>query len=463
MSERNQIRHGIEQVVERGMCIGCGACAIRTGGAIAVTLGSRGLYQANLATATSEQISLATRVCPFSDAAKNEDALASERFGDLPHDDRIGHYSAVMAGRLTEDDSVVQSSSGGLATRLLSGLLERRVVDSILHVGRSDGSELFEYVVSSSVDELLSARKSMYYATTLAEVGAALRPDKRYAVVGVPCFIKAMRLLADEVPALNRQLAFFVGIVCGHLKSTFFAESLAWQAGVPPSSLETVDFRVKNPTRAANRYDYSATARTGERVVRPVASAIDGSWGYAAFQPEACNFCDDVFAETADVVFGDAWLEQYQRDWRGTNIVVTRDARATEILRAAEDTGAVVLTDLGPDEAARSQAGNFRHRRVGLRVRLADDIAAGLSVPIKRVSPSTDGVSRGRIRLIRQRRDISRMSLEWFEQARATNDLDHYIDRMRTAIARYQRVDAAQRGPIAILRYLVRKVRGTKR
>ena len=26
---------------------------------------------------------------------------------------------------------------------------------------------------------------------------------------------------------------------------------------------------------------------------------------------KACDFCDDVFGEVADVVFGDAWVEKY--------------------------------------------------------------------------------------------------------------------------------------------------------
>ncbi|WP_354003125.1 Coenzyme F420 hydrogenase/dehydrogenase, beta subunit C-terminal domain [Alteromonas mediterranea] len=28
-------------------------------------------------------------------------------------------------------------------------------------------------------------------------------------------------------------------------------------------------------------------------------------WRYAFFQPNACNYCDDISAETADIVFGD--------------------------------------------------------------------------------------------------------------------------------------------------------------
>lgn len=40
--------HRIEEVVRRGMCIGCGACSAATGGAIPIKLGTHRLYQADL-------------------------------------------------------------------------------------------------------------------------------------------------------------------------------------------------------------------------------------------------------------------------------------------------------------------------------------------------------------------------------------------------------------------------------
>src|SRR5699024_1549087 len=101
-------------------------------------------------------------------------------------------------------------------------------------------------------------------------------------------------------------IAYYVGLVCGHLKSQFFAESMAWQTGVSPERLSDVDFRVKNPGRSASSYDFSATDHSGDTHIRATASLAGGSWGHGAFQPEACNFCDDIFAETADIVFGDA-------------------------------------------------------------------------------------------------------------------------------------------------------------
>ena len=441
------------------MCIGCGACELRTNGAVRVRLGSLGLYQADATTANPAALDAASQVCPFSDAADDEDQIAARHFPALEASDGLGRHRSLYAGRDTDDERVVGSSSGGLTSWFLEQALETGLVDGVIHVGRSaDGDAQFEYVVSRSPAEVTASRKSVYYPSTLVDVITAVRDDgRRYAVVGVPCFIKALRLLAQDDPALSEQLVLFVGLICGHLKSRFFAESLGWQAGVLPADLAAIDFRVKDPRKRSWDYDYSVWRRGDPRArVRSVGSTIDGNWGYGAFQPGACNFCDDVFAETADVVFGDAWLPDYTGDWRGTNVVLTRDGRADEILLAGSRAGLIELHDLSAEDALRSQAGNFRHRRTGLRVRLADDVGRGLSVPRKRVAPGYDGVPPARIALIRQRRLMSQLSLDAFALARSQTRLSAYTSPMKAAIRRYKRLERTDWTVYARLRESVR-------
>lgn len=445
--------HGLEQVIERGMCIGCGACAIQSGGAVSVTLGKRGMYEAKLGQATEPVIAAASRVCPFSDHAKNEDELGASRFAGSNHNAELGYFREVWAGRLTDDSRLLGSSSGGMTSWLLGELLTRNEVDGILHVGRAPEGH-FEYRVSTEVEDLLDNRKSHYSSVTLEDVLVQVRGDGlRYALVGVPCFVKAARLLAEQDEVLGGQLKYYFGLVCGHLKSQFFAESLAWQAGVPPQNLGTIDFRVKNPDTIASRYDYAVRERgQSTAMVQPVADTLDGNWGYGAFQPNACNYCDDVFAETADVVFADAWLPNYLSEWRGTNVVVSRNDALSGIIEQGASTGALILDAVSPAVAAQSQAGNFRHRRDGLQVRLADDVSRKLSVPLKRVPPTYKGSSFARRALIRQRRLLSHLSQESFAEARTQGDFSLYSQPMMRAIRRYDLINAFQRGllrPIA--------------
>jgi coenzyme F420-reducing hydrogenase beta subunit len=404
-----------------------------------------GLYQANISETPEPDLRAASRVCPFSDESPNEDVLgAPSGHRDLVKDTHLGQYSRTFAGRVSDDNYLQGSSSGGLTSWLLSRLLEHGHVDSVISVGRQASDlALFGYRDMAG-PELARHRKSHYYASTMADALGQLQDSKRrYALVGVPCFIRAVRALCVEKPELKDRVVFTVGLVCGHYKTRGFAESLSWQLGVAPNRIDSVDFRVKRMDRGASDYDFAVKKR-GEDTWRsaPVRTLVGGNWGHSAFQPEACNFCDDVVGETADVSFGDAWLPQFTSDPRGTNIVVSRSLIADELFDEGHRRGEITVLPASPDEAIASQAGGFRHRRGGLSVRLADDTAAGLSVPRKRVSSAAASeVSARRQDLIRQRRRMAARSIVTFREAVAQEDLDTYLRAQRLEIARYRRIE----------------------
>lgn len=439
MTENAESGPTIQRVVESGACVGCGACGVATGGRIPVTIRPRGYYQADLSGVSRDDLETASRVCPFADESPDEDALASERYPKLPNDNRVGTYRSAFAGRILDRAQIPDSSSGGLTTWTVAQLLKRGHVDGVVHVGGTD-NPMFGYVVSRTADELMAARKSKYFPATFAEVLRGLRGDgQRYAFVGIPCAVKAVRHLMSEDEVLRDQLPYLVGIVCGHLKSAAYSESFAWQLGITPERLETVDFRVKDPELTSRQYSFAAKAvESSDWVQAQTLSLVGGSWGHAVFQLDACNHCDDVFAETADVVFGDAWLPKYEIDWQGTNVVVTRDETIDTILREGAADGSFMREELDIDAVARTQSGNFRHRRDGLAVRLADDEAAGRWAPRKRVAAGYDHVSAERVELIRRRRELSAVSHGAFAEAKAKGDLQVYLGVIKPLIDAYQ-------------------------
>ncbi len=429
----------IEKVVSCGSCVGCGACAVATQGKIMLQITSRQTYEANLDGVGQAALAVGSSVCPFADETPDETAVAAAVLpADLPSDPRLGKYLHAYAGRITDPDQIAHSSSGGLTTWLLTQLMDRGHVDGVIHVGPGEDT-LFSYVVSRSVDEVQARRKSQYFPVTFQDVLAEIRGDGlRYAFVGIPCAVTAVRHVAAADPVLRDQLAFVVGIVCGHLKSMAYAESFAWQLGVAPPELAAVDFRIKDPERTSREYGFQATAADGRTAEAKTISLVGGSWGHAVFQLGACDFCDDIFAETADVVLGDAWLAKYEIDWRGTNMVVTRNQTIDQILLEGRHSGAVTLDDLSVESIASTQAGNFRHRRDGLAVRLHDDDEAGRWHPRKRVVADLTVVDAKRRELIRKRRQISKISHELFARARAASDLGIYLDGMRPLLQSYQ-------------------------
>jgi coenzyme F420-reducing hydrogenase beta subunit len=238
----------------------------------------------------------------------------------------------------------------------------------------------------------------------------------RYAVVGVPCFIKAIQLLRREDPVLRERIAFTLGLFCGHMKSARFVESFALQMGVPLDQVQAVEFRVKDETRPASTYTAQLTLKDGTEVRRDWWNLVDGDWGSGFFQYSACNYCDDVIAETADISFGDAWVEPYSSDGRGTNVIVVRSSLVESLVLNAIDEGRLEMKAVDAEFIVQTQAAGFRQRREGLAYRLTWP-KKGIR-PRKRVAPSNSEPLKRKL-IYRMRAHISAWSHRTFWLARS--------------------------------------------
>ncbi|MGQ3091254.1 MAG: Coenzyme F420 hydrogenase/dehydrogenase, beta subunit C-terminal domain, partial [Methylophilus sp.] len=357
----------IVNVAQQGLCVGCGACAVVDQN-VKLVRNKLGAMVADFSSVADLANSPSDLVCPFSDNSQNENFIGDLIYKESEHyDQRVGYYSTIYSGRRVSEDTLLNSSSGGLTSLVATELLKQGHVDGIIHVGKNqsaDNDALFSFVVSYSEAEADKHKKSQYYSLSFDAVLKQVRGDgKRYVFVGVPCFIKALRNIALHDEVLAKQITFTLGLVCGHLKSSAFAELLSWQLGVKPEALQAVDFRKKNKSSTVNAYDFMATDHAGNSYSKTSARMFGGGWGYATFQLEACDYCDDIFAETADAVFGDAWLPQFNTYWQGTNIVLVRNKVIDSILNKSKISRQIVLENLTLDDLCLSQQGNFRHRR----------------------------------------------------------------------------------------------------
>jgi hypothetical protein len=149
-----------------------------------------------------------------------------------------------------------------------------------------------------------------------------------------------------------------------------------------------------------------------------------------AAQMAACDFCDDIFGETADAAFGDAWLPEYVTDWRGTNVVVVRHTLIQSLLTAGRDSGELALDDLSVESAVRSQEANYRHRWDGLSVRLQDAKQAHMWTPRKRLTAGSLPVDPLQRRIVRLRQRMATRSHQLFLEAKHVGDLRVYTRTM---------------------------------
>ena len=432
-------------VVASGCCVGCGTCAAFEP-RIKIELNHFGQYVAACDAGDQALSPIAARVCPFADGNPDENDIARELFGNaIPFDPHIGCYLATYAGWVTESDFREKGSSGGLASWLLVELLNRGYIDQVIHVGPVPsplpGDPLFRFTISSSPAEVRANAKSRYYPVEMSKVIThMLHRQGRYAVVGVPCFIKALHLACRQAPTLKERMIFTIGIVCGHLKSTAFAEMFAWQCGIAPSELRGIDFRTKLTGRPASEYAVSVVGeRTGHRIAstKSTSELFGSNWGYGFFKYKACDFCDDVVAETADISIGDAWLPEYEVVSAGTNIVIVRDRTLESLLSGAAAKGRLNLDHLPVERIVTSQDAGLRHRREGLAYRCYLEDKAGGWHPRKRVAACARHLSALQRRIFECRRDIAAESHAIFHTAKRNGNFQEFLDRMKPLLAIY--------------------------
>jgi coenzyme F420-reducing hydrogenase beta subunit len=430
-------------IVRSGMCIGCGSCVAQADSPdTTMRFDAYGELKPQGASQWLESGSQSvSRTCPFSPEAKNEDHLAADLFPDAKQlDSAIGRYEAAYVGHVGEEDFRMQGSSGGMVTWIATELLRKGLIDGVAHVVAAEDPQktgrYFHYRISRTEAEIRAGAKSRYYPIELSEILKAIREvPGRYAVIGIPCFIKAVQLLRRENPVFKERIRFTLGLFCGHMKSARFVESFAWQMKVPENQIERVEYRHKDPSRPANWYNARLSLRDGQEVNKDWWHLVDGDWGAGFFMNSACNFCDDVVAETADVSFGDAWVEPYASDGRGTNVVVVRSPVVQSLVASAMEEGRLNLEAVDNKFVEQTQAAGFRQRREGLAYRLTWK-REGVQ-PRKRVAPDSETPASHRKLIYRMRYLISAESHRAFRFARLLQKPQLYLRWARTLLAVY--------------------------
>ena len=450
----------ITNVVEQDLCIGCGLCAALCPQDILTMQWNRyGEYNPVAVSPCTTECGLCLKVCPFADSGENEDTIAERLYGAVPeiqHRAETGYYLASYVGYSEEHRAT--SASGGMATWLLETLLAEGIVDHVICVAPTGDSErLFAFQVFDTPEEVRTGAGSAYYPVELSGViRQVLEVPGRYAVTGLPCFLKAIRLAQQRNKKLREQIVITVGFTCGQLKSRHFTDYVAALAGVR-GEVTAVRYRGKSPDQPASNYHYVFTTADGEERKIFWNEGIAEAWTNRWFTPAACNYCDDVFAECADVTCMDAWLPEYSRDSRGTSLVLVRSPLVREVVERGQG---ISLDPIPVERVVQSQSGVVAVKRQHLAYRLYLDREG---VPEKRVAPERpkNPFLRQEVVLKERMRALSRD--RWSAGERDAGRIREAMEPDLRRLAAGRRISKIITFPVRTLRYIRRKVGGINR
>jgi len=422
-----------ETVIKNDYCSGCGVCTATKNSPFKMSLNEKGYFIPKIVGDLSKDD---TVICPFGSHNIDEDILAKEQFDekDTNYNSAFGYYKKLYAGFVNEGDFRIKGSSGGSVSWMTNQLLKEDLVDYIVHIKETNTATRYNYSISCTVEENNKGAKSRYYPTTMESVLDFIKNnDGRYAIISIPCFIKGINLLKTQNELFKKRITFTISLFCGHLKTTHYLDSLVSQFDISTKDVEKFDFRHKIETRKASDYGTELVLKNGEKKMKLNKDLFGTDWGLGLFKLKACDYCDDVIGETADISFGDAWIPKYEDDYLGTNVVVTRHQILDKIISKAIKEQRVSYENLDSKDLYASQAGGFRHRREGLAHRLFLMNKKNVWTPKKRVSPKEHESKKRRnifkLRMILQEKSIN--SSNYKNVSALKKELKPYLNKIK--------------------------------
>jgi coenzyme F420 hydrogenase subunit beta len=371
----------IDLIVKNHLCSGCGVCVSEDQTHQAKMIWNNEGFLVPLLGKSSTQDKM-VKVCPFAIQQKDEDELG-ELFLKQPetqYHDKIGYYYGLYAGYSKQFRET--SSSGGIATYVFNALLEQKIVDYLFIVKEVDGQYAYQFF--SNVEEITQISKTRYIPVTLEKLFQELsKIDGKVAVSGVACFVKAIRLKQMYDPVLKEKIAFIVGIICGGLKSKYYTDYLAQEAGCK-TEYNYAQYRVKNKESYALDYKFSCIEKSDKKIHMVDMQSLGDMWGTGLFKSNACDFCDDVLTELADISLGDAWIDPYDKNGLGNSIIITRTKIAENLIKNGLNKNLLALDVMNTEKIILSQNGSFNHRHKGLAFRVMKVNKEGKLTPRKR-------------------------------------------------------------------------------
>lgn len=363
----------LNRVAKGDLCSGCGACAGMFPDKITMQMAEPGFLRprqsASLTTAEEEEL---TGFCP----AHGQTVKAEGRVDDT----LWGPYLNMEIGWSTDPELRFAGASGGALSGILLHLLESGEVEAIVQIAEdSDRPIANRTVICTERSGILAAAGSRYAPSSpLSGLGRLVTSGRRYAMVGKPCDIAALRALAktraDIAAAFPVMLSFF----CAGVPSEKGAHAVL-------GALETDENEVERFRYRGQGWPGRATAQLKKGGVRSM--SYHESWGKVLSKhvQHRCKLCADGTGKAADLVCADAWESDAAGypvfdEADGVSLIVTRTPLGARILEAARKTGKIKTAPFEIAQLAAIQPGQ-RERRRALLSRLLAQRLTGRPVP----------------------------------------------------------------------------------
>ena len=204
----------LTRVLTGELCSGCGLCASVAGDAVTLEMVPPGfLRPRQLATIDASAEAHISRACPGSEVAP---------WGDGPGIHPVwGPLGTVATGHATDESLRHAASSGGMISALLDHALASGQIDAVVQTRADDADPVGNMTVISTTPDQVEASAGSRYAPSapLLSVMDLLTDTRRFAFVGKPCDVSALRQLGTLEPRVAERFPVMLAFFCGGIPS----------------------------------------------------------------------------------------------------------------------------------------------------------------------------------------------------------------------------------------------------
>ncbi len=322
----------IREVVENGLCIGCGLCQALGPDRWKMTMTDAGrLRPAPVAPEDHDRDVEILAACPGAVAmALNEGAQ---------HDGVWGSYMSMGEAWAGDADTRYRAATGGVLTALGVHLLRSGKAEFILHCAADPSQPMRTSWVISDTSEQVIARAGSRYgpSDTLAGLEVALARGMPFAIIAKPCDAGAVRARAQADPRLDQLLVAVLVMVCGGASDLGKSQNLLEELDLSEDELTVFRYRgYGNPGRTR------VETRDGRAFEKTYQELWEDEAGWRI--QSRCKICPDAIGEAADVAAADIWPNAVpEGEDAGFNGVITRTRAGQTLIDEAVAAGDLIL------------------------------------------------------------------------------------------------------------------------
>jgi coenzyme F420 hydrogenase subunit beta len=339
----------IADVVEWGLCIGCGICySICEREAIRL----QNFYEHGIRPIVDREKCSDVCSCLSFCPGYTVDArlLLNNNDKHKKYDIAFGPVLEIWEGYATDDEIRFAASSGGALTALSLYCLEQEKMGFVLHTEMDPGKPWENRSTQSrNRSELVSKAGSRYAPSSPCDqLELIQKSDKPCIFIGKPCDAAAVFMARRQLPMLDKNLGLVLTFFCAGAPSTNATLNMLAKLEIAPEQVNNIRYR-GNGWPGGFFVSYDKDAKNKFITYRD-------SWHemqkYRSFR---CHLCPDGLGQIADISCGDAWHKYADDGDSGRSIILVRTERGRTLLHRAIEAGYLQLQKIERSDVIAAQ------------------------------------------------------------------------------------------------------------